>query len=94
MSSSGPSVASVDPSGGRYDRWCIIFDDLQWAEATLLDLIDDLVDAATGMTRSCFVCSARPEVLDRRPTWAGRQLKPSTVVLEALTAESLRAAAG
>ena len=51
------------------DRPLIVgFDDLQWAEPTFLDLIEYLV----GWSRDApilVVCLARPELLDKHPTW-------------------------
>ena len=44
------------------------FDDLQWAEPTLLELIEYVV----GWSREApilIVCLARPDLLDRHPTW-------------------------
>jgi class 3 adenylate cyclase/tetratricopeptide (TPR) repeat protein len=44
------------------------FDDLQWADETLLDLIEYLVGWMVD-TPLLIVCLARPELLERRPTW-------------------------
>jgi class 3 adenylate cyclase/tetratricopeptide (TPR) repeat protein len=63
-----------------------VFDDLHWAEATFLDLVDHVVDWSRDAP-ILLVCIARPELLDRRPTWAGGKLNATTVLLEPLTAE-------
>jgi class 3 adenylate cyclase/tetratricopeptide (TPR) repeat protein len=63
-----------------------VFDDLHWAEPTFLDLVDHIA----GWSRDApilLVCIARPELLDRRPTWAGGKLNATTVLLEPLTAQ-------
>jgi class 3 adenylate cyclase/tetratricopeptide (TPR) repeat protein len=63
-----------------------VFDDLHWAEPTFLDLVDHIADWSRDMP-ILLVCIARPELLDRRPTWAGGKLNATTVLLEPLTAD-------
>jgi class 3 adenylate cyclase/tetratricopeptide (TPR) repeat protein len=63
-----------------------VFDDLHWAEPTFLDLVDHIADWSRDAP-ILLVCIARPELLDRRPTWAGGKLNATTVLLEPLTAE-------
>src|SRR5579875_2433264 len=63
-----------------------VFDDLHWAEPTFLDLVDHVADWSRGAP-ILLVCLARPELLDRRPTWAGGKLNATTVLLEPLNAE-------
>jgi class 3 adenylate cyclase len=46
----------------------VVFDDLQWAEPTFLDLIDHVADLARDAPM-LLVCVARPELLDVRPSW-------------------------
>ena len=48
----------------------LVFDDVQWADDGLLDFIDHLVDWSTGVP-ILVVCTARPELLERRPGWGG-----------------------
>ena len=62
-----------------------VFDDLHWAEPTFLDLVDHVADWSRDAP-ILLVCIARPEFLDRRPTWAGGKLNATTVLLEPLTA--------
>ena len=50
----------------------LVFEDVHWAEPTLLDLIEQLAERATGPILA--VCIARPELLDQRPAWAERAL--------------------
>jgi class 3 adenylate cyclase/tetratricopeptide (TPR) repeat protein len=51
----------------------LVFEDLHWADAGLLDFIDHMLDWSTG-TAIMVVALARPELLDRRPGWgAGRR---------------------
>jgi class 3 adenylate cyclase/tetratricopeptide (TPR) repeat protein len=62
-----------------------VFDDLHWAEPTFLDLVEHIADWSRDAP-ILLVCIARPEFLDRRPTWAGGKLNATTVLLEPLSA--------
>ncbi|HET7128415.1 MAG TPA: adenylate/guanylate cyclase domain-containing protein [Gaiellaceae bacterium] len=64
----------------------VVFDDVQWAEPTLLDLIEEAADWIRGAP-ILILCLARPELLDERPTWGGGKLNATTVLLEALTGD-------
>jgi predicted ATPase/class 3 adenylate cyclase len=46
-----------------------VFEDLHWAEPTLLDLLEYVGEASSGFP-ILLLCSARPELLERRPGWA------------------------
>ena len=51
----------------------LVFEDLQWADAGLLDFIDHLLEWSRGVP-ILIMTLARPELLDRRPDWgAGRR---------------------
>ncbi len=63
-------------------------DDLQWAEPTLLDLVDHVSDLSRGAP-ILLLCTARPELLEDRPSWGGGKFNATTALLEPLaTAES------
>ena len=62
----------------------LVFEDLQWADDGLLDFVDDLVDWVTDVPL-LVVCTARPELLARRPNWGGGKLNASTIALEPLS---------
>ena len=62
----------------------LVFDDLQWAEPTFLDLVDHVTDLARDAPL-LLLCVARPELLDHRPGWGGGKLNATTMLLEALT---------
>jgi class 3 adenylate cyclase/tetratricopeptide (TPR) repeat protein len=64
----------------------VVFDDVQWAEPTLLDLIEEAADWIRGAP-ILILCLARPELLDVRPTWGGGKLNATTVLLEPLTTD-------
>ena len=46
----------------------VILDDTHWAEEPMLDIVESVVDRFHGPL--LVLCLARPELLDRRPTWA------------------------
>jgi class 3 adenylate cyclase/tetratricopeptide (TPR) repeat protein len=48
----------------------LVFEDLHWADDDLLDFVDHLVDWGSGVPL-LVVCTARPELLERRPGWGG-----------------------
>jgi class 3 adenylate cyclase/tetratricopeptide (TPR) repeat protein len=62
----------------------VVWDDLHWAESAFLDLIEHVADWIRGAP-ILMVCMARPDLLDRRPGWAGGKLNATTVLLESLT---------
>jgi class 3 adenylate cyclase/tetratricopeptide (TPR) repeat protein len=61
-----------------------IFDDIQWGEETFLELVEHVADLSRDAP-ILLVCMARPELLDRRPNWAGGKLNATTVSLEPLS---------
>ncbi|MEX0673647.1 MAG: adenylate/guanylate cyclase domain-containing protein [Gaiellaceae bacterium] len=68
----------------------LVFEDLHWADEGLLDFVDHLADWARGVPL-LVVCSARPELLDRRPGWGGGKLNAQTLALTPLAdADSAR----
>ncbi|HZC30940.1 MAG TPA: adenylate/guanylate cyclase domain-containing protein, partial [Gaiellaceae bacterium] len=62
-----------------------LLDDLHWAEETLLDLVEHIADLARDAP-VLLLCMARPELLDRRPSWGGGKWNATTVLLEPLDA--------
>jgi class 3 adenylate cyclase/tetratricopeptide (TPR) repeat protein len=62
-----------------------VFDDLHWAEETLLDLVEYVADLSRDAPL-LLLCMARPELLERRPSWAGGKWNATTVLLEPLDA--------
>jgi class 3 adenylate cyclase/tetratricopeptide (TPR) repeat protein len=68
----------------------VCFEDIHWAEPTLLDLIEYL----TTLSRNApllMVCLARPDLLDTRPTWAAPTTESTLVTLEPLPKEHAEA---
>ncbi len=68
----------------RRSRSSSSIDDIHWAEPTLLDLIESVADL-TRDSPILFICPARPEFLDDRPTWGGGRLNATTILLEPLS---------
>ncbi|MGZ4352875.1 MAG: ATP-binding protein, partial [Gaiellaceae bacterium] len=62
----------------------LVFEDLQWADDGLLDFVDQLVDRLRELPL-LVVCTARLELLDRRPDWGGGKRNSTTITLPRLT---------
>jgi class 3 adenylate cyclase/tetratricopeptide (TPR) repeat protein len=63
----------------------VVLDDLHWAEPTFLDLVEYVADFATAPI--LILCTARTELLDSRPGWAGPRPNAEALVLEPLSTE-------
>ena len=62
----------------------LVFEDMQWADASLLDFIEYLLE----WSRACplfVVTLARPELVERRPSWGAATRNFTSVFLEPLT---------
>ena len=76
----GGCSSSVWP---RATRRCSGFEDMQWADASLLDFVEYLLD--WSRSSPIFVVTlARPELLERRPTWGAGQRNFTSLYLEPL----------
>jgi len=64
----------------------VVFDDLHWAEETLFDLVEHVADLSRDAP-VLLLCMARPELLERRPSWGGGKWNATTVLLEPLDAD-------
>jgi class 3 adenylate cyclase len=62
----------------------LVFEDLHWADDALLDFIDHLVEWASGVPL-LVLCTARPELLERRRGWGGGKPNALTVALSPLS---------
>jgi len=60
----------------------VVLEDLHWAEATLLDLVEYLADGVRGPV--FFLCLARAELIEQRPGWAVRSARADAMFLEPL----------
>ena len=61
----------------------VVLDDLHWGEPAFLDLVEHVADLSRDAP-ILLLCLARPELLDRRPTWSGGKLNATTALLEPL----------
>jgi class 3 adenylate cyclase/tetratricopeptide (TPR) repeat protein len=50
----------------------LVFEDVQWADAGILDFLEHLLDWTFGV-RIMILCTARPEFAELRPDWWGRR---------------------
>jgi predicted ATPase/class 3 adenylate cyclase len=62
----------------------LVFEDLHWADNDLLDFVDYMADWTSGVPLA-LVCTARPELLDRRPGWGGGKRNATTISLAPLS---------
>jgi hypothetical protein len=62
----------------------LVFEDLHWADESLLDFVDQLVDWIVDVPL-LVVGTARPELLERRPGWGGGKLDATTLALTPLS---------
>ncbi len=66
----------------------VMIDDIHWADDALLDLIEAIASRSSGAI--LFLCTARPELLQRRPTWSSGKSDGISVSLEPLLPEESR----
>jgi len=65
------------------------FEDMQWADASLLDFIEYLLD--WSKSHAIFVLTlARPELIDRRPNWGAARRNFTSIYLEPLAPKAMR----
>jgi DNA-binding SARP family transcriptional activator/class 3 adenylate cyclase len=61
----------------------LVLEDLHWADEGLLDFVDHLTDWAEAPL--LVLSLARPELLDRRPSWGGGKRNATSITIEPLT---------
>jgi tetratricopeptide (TPR) repeat protein len=59
---------------------------VHWGEETFLELVEDVADVSRDAP-ILLLCVGRPELLERRPAWAGGKLNATSVLLEPLSDE-------
>ncbi len=64
------------------------FEDMQWADDSLLDFIEYLLDTARS-SPICVLTLARPELLELRPTWGAGRRNFTSLYLEPLSPEAM-----
>ena len=71
-------------SAARQRPSVVVFEDVHWAEPTLLDLIEYLSERGRGAPL-LVLCLARPELLEQRPSWGGGMPNATSILLERLS---------
>jgi len=66
----------------------VVLEDVHWAEPPMLDLTDAVVERVHGPV--LFLCLARPELLEQRPTWAAGKPRAITMTLPALSGDDAK----
>jgi class 3 adenylate cyclase/tetratricopeptide (TPR) repeat protein len=70
------------------DPVVLVFEDMQWADAGLLDFLDYLLDWSRN--HPIFVLAlARPELADKHPTWGAGKRAVTSLYLEPLSAQAM-----
>ena len=64
----------------------LVFEDLHWADPALLSFLEHLADWADGVAL-VVLCTARPELHEKHPTWAAGLRNATTINLNRLTDE-------
>jgi len=64
----------------------LVFEDIQWADEGLLEFIDHLADWVADVP-ILILCTARRELLERRPGWGGGKVNAAMIALAPLTDE-------
>ena len=92
--------ARRSPPGGASSRRSpssgpavLVFEDLHWADDDLLDFVDDARRLSSTAVPLLVVCTARPELLERRPGWGGGKPNALTLSLAPLVGRGDRAPA-
>ncbi|HEX9311218.1 MAG TPA: adenylate/guanylate cyclase domain-containing protein [Actinomycetota bacterium] len=62
----------------------LVFEDVHWADAAMLEFVEHLVAWSTGVS-IVLVCTARPELFERKPGWGGGTGNSATIALSPLS---------
>jgi class 3 adenylate cyclase/tetratricopeptide (TPR) repeat protein len=62
----------------------LVFEDLHWADGALLDFLEHLAEWSQGVPL-LVLCTARPELYERRPGWGAGQRNSQTINLSPLS---------
>jgi class 3 adenylate cyclase/tetratricopeptide (TPR) repeat protein len=99
VGASAPGAGSVAERSESFAAWrrfleavaadrplVLVFEDVHWAGAALLEFVEYLVDWATGLP-FLVVCTTRPELFEGHPGWGGGKRDSTTVSLAPLSRE-------
>jgi class 3 adenylate cyclase len=97
----GASDADVPDRGALFKAWrdvvelaaaraplLLLIEDLHWSSDSLLDLIEYILQPR-GDSPILMLALARPELLERRPTWGGGRRNHFSIALEPLDEDSI-----
>src|SRR2546426_3947350 len=62
----------------------LVFEDIHWADGAMLEFVEHLAEWSTGVPM-VLVCTARPQLFERKPGWGGGTGNSATIALSALT---------
>jgi class 3 adenylate cyclase/tetratricopeptide (TPR) repeat protein len=68
----------------------LIIEDLHWADDAMIEFVEYLAEWATGVPL-LILCTARPELYERRPGWGGGKRNSTTVALSPLQEDEIAA---
>ena len=72
------------------DPVTMVFEDMQWADPSLLDFVEYLLEWSRDH-RLYVITLARPDLLERRPTWGAGSRTFSAIYLEPLSEQAMQA---
>ena len=64
----------------------LVVEDLHWADAALLEFLEHFLDWSMPVPL-LLLCTARPEIFERQPSWGGGKRNATTISLSPLSAE-------
>ena len=64
----------------------LVVEDLHWADAALLEFLEHLLDWSLPVPLF-LLCTARPELFERQPSWGGGKRNATTISLSPLSTE-------
>jgi class 3 adenylate cyclase/tetratricopeptide (TPR) repeat protein len=68
-------------------RPCVfVFEDLHWADGALLEFLEHVLDWGPPVP-ALLLCTARPELFERSPSWGGGKRNATTISLAPLSTE-------
>jgi class 3 adenylate cyclase len=66
----------------------LVIEDLHWSSDSLLDLVESMLQPRADLP-ILMIALARPELLDRRPSWGGGRRNAVTIALDPLPSEAV-----
>ena len=80
------AVRKLFESLGSAQPVVAVFEDIHWAEPSLLDLIEHVAERSSGAP-ILLLCTARPDLLDERSSWGSTAPEATSLSLEPLSVE-------